>query len=61
LLFLFTHKKQMLRTFGVPYYAKQPRKAVSVYEDYGPKSEPIKKVRFESVVLPKKKRKKRKK
>jgi len=59
-MFLFTHKKQMLRMFGVPYYAKQPRKAVSVYDDYGPKSEPIKKVRFESVGPPKKKRKKKK-
>ena len=52
----------MLRTFGVTYYAKRPRKAVSVYEEYGKKAEePIKKVRFESVGPPKKKRKKRKK
>ena len=52
----------MLRTFGVPYYAKQPRKAVSVDSVYGKKTEdPIKEVRFESVGPPKKKRKKRKK
>jgi hypothetical protein len=43
---------------GVPHYAKQPRKAISVYEVYGKKAEePIKKVRFEAVVPPKKKRK----
>jgi len=50
----------MLRTLGVPFYARRPRKAVSVYEDYGskPEEEPIKKVRFESVKPRKKKKKK---
>ena len=49
----------MLRTFGVPYYAKRPRKAVSVYDEYGSKPDPIKKVRFE--VEPKKRKKRKKK
>ena len=44
----------MLRFAGVTYYARRPRKAVSVYDEYG-KKDPVKKVRFEAV---KKKRKK---
>ena len=39
----------MLRSHGVPFYARRPRKAVSVYDEYGKKSEESVKVRFESV------------
>ena len=43
----------MQRFAGVTYYAQRPRKAVSVYEEYG-KRDPAKKVTFD---LGKKKRK----
>ena len=39
----------MLRSYGVPFYARRPRKAVSVYDEYGKKSEESVKARFESV------------
>ena len=50
----------MLRFVSVPHYAKRPRKAVSVYDEYGKKAEePIKTVRFEEVAVSKKKKKRK--
>ena len=48
----------MIRSWGVPFYAKRPRKAVSVFEEYGekPDQEPIiKKVSFAPLVKARKK------
>ena len=47
----------MQRTYGVPHYSRRPRKAVSVYEEYGHK-DPVKKVTFEAVKTKKKRKKK---
>ena len=53
----------MIRAWGVPFYAKRPRKAVSVFEEYGkkPDAEPIiKKVTFTPSVKSRKKYKRTK-